>query len=124
MSFGARQPLVNWVLTYDWETDPIGIYNRPQDLAEVWPFVRIKYMMRFGPAAHNLNHLMGFLEFIQKAHLKETNSVSGPSMQNTATPMDVDDNKENHADLEDYNPERVELTAKDNEDTNVQSLRA
>ena len=124
MSFGARQPLVNWVLTYDWETDPIGIYNRPQDLAQVWPFVRIKYMMRFGPAAHDLNHLMGFLEFIQKAPLKGTNSVSSPSMQNTATPMDVNDNKENQADLEDYNPERVELTAKDNEDTNVQNLRA
>ena len=123
MSFGARQALVNWVVTYDWETDPVGIYNRPQELAEVWPLVRIYYMKRFGPNAHDLNHLMGFLEFMQKAPPRGTNSVSSPVMLNTAIPVTVNDSKQNGPTL-DYNPERVELTAKDNEDTDVQNLRA
>ena len=115
--------MVNWVVTYDWMTDPIGIYNRPQDLSEVWPLVRIYYMKRFGPDAHNLNHLIGFLEFIQKPPPKVTNSASSPLMRNTAVPVVVNDGKQNVAAL-DYNPERVELTSKDNEDTNVQNLRA
>ena len=119
MSFGARQALVKWVLSYDWATDPIGIYNRPQDLAEVWPLVRIYYMMRFGSAAHNLNHLIGFLEFLKKAPSQGRVSEPSPALLNTATPVDENGNKQNID-----NPERVELTPKDNEDTNVQNLRA
>ena len=75
MGFGAREELVNWAVTYDWANDPVGMYNRPQDLAEVWPLVRIHYMMRFGPHAHNLNHLIGFLEFLQKRESTESESV-------------------------------------------------
>ena len=94
MSFGARQALVKWVLSYDWATDPIGIYNRPQDLAEVWPLVRIYYMMRFGSAAHNLNHLIGFLEFLKKAPSQGRVSEPRPALLNTATPVDENGNKQ------------------------------
>ena len=124
MGFGAREELVNWAVTYDWANDPVGMYNRPQDLAEVWPLVRIHYMMRFGPHAHNLNHLIGFLEFLQKRESTESESVFSPATMKASLPeIDNGDSKPNTVVVED-NRARVELTSKDKEDTNMQNLRA
>ena len=103
MGFGAREELVNWAVTYDWANDPVGMYNRPQDLAEVWPLVRIHYMMRFGPHAHNLNHLIGFLEFLQKRESTESESVFSPGTLKASLPEidNAGDSKPNTVVVED-----------------------
>ena len=59
------QTMVLWVLNYDWQMDPLDLYSRPQDLAGIWPLVRVFFMSRYGAQAFHLHNLVSFLPFLK-----------------------------------------------------------
>ena len=77
------QAMVPWVLNYDWQRDPLDLYSRPQDLAGIWPLVRVFFMSRYGAQAFHLHSLISFLHFLK------TRTVESPDhdLQRSSSPL-------------------------------------